>query len=412
MSRKNRSGTFPPDQEQRDRIVEDLDRNMLVEAAAGTGKTTSMVERMVAMLAKGTCQSIRNLAAVTFTRKAAAELRARFQIRLERAVRETEGIERERLESALASIEQSFIGTIHSFCARLLRERPVEARVDLAFQEIDEVVDRGLREEAWDELSAGFLVEDVDGLQEGLDRLGLGLEDLEDTFMRFADFPDVEEWPVPDAGRDEPDLTHARSELQRYVAHMRRLGPNLPAESGTDTLIPDFRRLPRILSHYGDLGQASRLVEVLTLFDKNVKVTQKVWMQEGRFSRDDAKQEGARWEHFREEVVRPALCAWREHCYPTVLAVLFRARGIYDGLRAERGLLNFQDLLMRAARLLRDKPHVRRYFRERFAFLLVDEFQDTDPVQAEVMMLLTATDPGGDRMEKVRAPARFLVRGG
>ncbi len=56
MSRKNRSGIFPPDQEQRDRIVDDLDRNMLVEAAAGTGKTTSMVERMVALLAKGTCE--------------------------------------------------------------------------------------------------------------------------------------------------------------------------------------------------------------------------------------------------------------------------------------------------------------------------------------------------------------------
>ena len=392
MSRKNRSGTFPPDQEQRDRIVEDLDRNMLVEAAAGTGKTTSMVERMVAMLTGGKCERIRNLAAVTFTRKAAAELRARFQVRLERAVRETEGIERERLERALANIEQGFIGTIHSFCARLLRERPVEANVDLAFQEVDEVVDRGLREEAWEELAARLLIEDVDGLQEGLDRLGLGPEDLEDTFKRFADYPDVEEWPVPDAGRDEPDLTDARRELQRYVAHMRKLAPKLPFESGNDSLIPDFKRLPRIISHYGDLGRTSRLVEVLSLFDKKGKVVQKEWMQEDRFTRDEAKQEGARWEQFREEVVQPALCAWREHCYPTVLATLFRAREIYDRLRAERGLLNFQDLLMRAALLLRDKPHVRGYFRERFPFLLVDEFQDTDPVQAEVMMLLTATD--------------------
>jgi ATP-dependent helicase/nuclease subunit A len=393
MSRKDRGGFVPPDQVERDRITDDLARNMLVEAAAGTGKTTSIVERMVALLAGGKCGSIRNLAAVTFTRKAAAELRGRFQIRLERAVRETEGSERERLERALANIEQGFIGTIHSFCARLLRERPVEANVDLAFEEIDEDVDRRLRTEAWDEFAAWLLVEDVDGLQEGLDRLGLRLEDLEDTFMRFADFPDVEEWPVPDEGRNEPDLTDAREELHRYLAHMRRLGPDLPAESGTDSLIRDFKRLPRIISHYGDLGKPSRLVEVLSLFDKNGKLTQKEWMRDGRFSRDDARQEGARWEQFRAGVVQPALCAWHEYCYPSILAIMFRAREVYDHLRAERGLLNFQDLLIKAAGLLREKPHVRRYFCDRFEFLLVDEFQDTDPVQAEVMMLLTATDP-------------------
>ncbi len=232
------------------------------------------------------------------------------------------------------------------------------------------------------------------GCGKGLDRLGLGLEDLEDTFMRFADFPDVEEWPVPDAGegRAGPD----RCAQESFSDTWRTCGDSGP------TCPPSLEPTPSSPISSACRGSSPitetsarqvRLVEVLTLFDKNGKVTQKEWKQEGRFSRDDARQEGARWEQFREEVVRPALCAWREYCYPTVLAVLFRARGIYDGLRAERGLLNFQDLLMRAAELLRDKPHVRRYFRERFAFLLVDEFQDTDPVQAEVMMLLTATDP-------------------
>lgn len=392
MSRKNRAGPAPPDQAERDRIVSDLDRNLLVEAAAGTGKTTSMVERMVALLATGRCGSIRNLAAVTFTRKAAAELRVRFQIRLERAVREAAGGEGENLERALANIEQAFIGTIHSFCARLLRERPIEANVDLAFEEVDEEDDVRLRREAWEAFTAGLLVEDADGLRGRLDRLGLRPEDLEETFLRFADFPDVDAWPALEEGRGEPDLTGARAELARYVAHMRRLGPALPAEAGTDTLIPAFKRLPRVIPHYGDLGSPSRLIEALLLFDRNVRVTQKEWMREGRFTREDAKGEEARWQAFREEVVQPALRAWCEHRYPTVLEVLCRARERYDRLRAERGLLNFQDLLMKAAGLLRGNPHVRRYFRDRFRFLLVDEFQDTDPVQAEVMMLLAAAD--------------------
>ena len=122
------SKPVPPDNEQRRRILEDLDTTILVEAAAGTGKTTSMVGRMVALIREGKCQ-IDTMAAVTFTRKAAAELRARFQIELERAARETRGKGKERLAHAEGRVERCFIGTIHSFCARLLRERPIEAGI-------------------------------------------------------------------------------------------------------------------------------------------------------------------------------------------------------------------------------------------------------------------------------------------
>ena len=126
--------TAPPDQEQRQQILQQLDRNVLVEAAAGTGKTTGMVGRMVALLRHGQCQRMSEMAAVTFTRKAAAELRGRFRLELERELRQTEpstaedgSEQRQRLRQALEQLEQGFVGTIHAFCSRLLRERPVEA---------------------------------------------------------------------------------------------------------------------------------------------------------------------------------------------------------------------------------------------------------------------------------------------
>src|SRR5262245_45574442 len=95
----------PPDNDQREIIVRELDRTMLVEAAAGTGKTTSMIARMVALLAAGKCQ-VDALAAVTFTRKAAAEIRARFQLELEKAASEGTGGQRNRLQAALAHIDR------------------------------------------------------------------------------------------------------------------------------------------------------------------------------------------------------------------------------------------------------------------------------------------------------------------
>ena len=135
------------DQPARDRILRDLDTTLLVEAAAGTGKTTSLVGRMVELIATGRCE-VGRLAAVTFTRKAAAELRGRFTAALEQQARAASGERAARLGAALAHSAGCFIGTIHSFCARLLRERPVEAGVDVAFREIDEDEDARLRASA------------------------------------------------------------------------------------------------------------------------------------------------------------------------------------------------------------------------------------------------------------------------
>jgi len=171
MSRSRKSN-LPPDQDQREKILKELDTTMLVEAAAGTGKTTRMVGRMVALIGEGTCR-IDTLAAVTFTRKAAAELRARFQVVLEAAAKQAAGDQRQqRLQEAAAYSERCFIGTIHSFCARLLRERPVEAGVDVAFTEADEAEDARIRREAWDQYVAGLFAADTPILAE-LDDVGL-----------------------------------------------------------------------------------------------------------------------------------------------------------------------------------------------------------------------------------------------
>ena len=121
----------PPDQTARLRIREDLEWSFLVEAGAGSGKTTSLVDRIVALVRNRACK-VEEIAAVTFTRMAAAELRQRFQVELEREAARFEPGHPQRLllEEAIQSIDRAFLGTIHSFCAKLLRERPLEAGLD------------------------------------------------------------------------------------------------------------------------------------------------------------------------------------------------------------------------------------------------------------------------------------------
>ena len=372
----------PPDHEDRCRITEELDRTMLVEAAAGTGKTTSMIARMVALLREGKCE-IGSVAAVTFTRKAAAEMRSRFQVELERCAREGAGLARQRLVDALAHVERCFIGTIHSFCAHLLRERPIEAGVDLAFQELEPEVDARLKDQAWDDYVAELFICDGAVLGELRD-LGLDIEHIRPAFTAYANYPDVDEWPTPQV--ELGDLRPVVDRLREYIRHMESLLPTFPDERGNDKLMGKYEFIVRRVRQV-ELDRPADLMELLENFGSHGAV-QKQWPEGSA----QGKQEKNRWEEFAIGCAQPLVERWKEKRYVTVLRVLEEAKTRYDKLRKQSGGLNYQDLLMRAAELLRDQPAIRQYFRRRFTHLCVDEFQDTDPVQAQVMMFLTADD--------------------
>jgi ATP-dependent helicase/nuclease subunit A len=394
----------PADQVQRDSIANDLDCNLLVEAGAGTGKTTSLVARMINLIKKDKCP-IENLAAVTFTRKAAAELRSRFQIGLEEAARESSGSERERLAKAVARIERCFLGTIHSFCARLLRERPVEAGVDSEFTELEEDEDQELRRRAWAQWVERMIFDD-DPLVAQLEELGLEFTQLEPAFEQFADYPDVEEWPAAEI--TPPDLGPVVGSLRDYLSRIQALEPSLPREPKNDKLITEYRRL-LLAARQTDFRRAADLFELLVRFEKATpKVVQKEWPG----GKAQAVDEERAWAEFAVTHAAPFLATWRAVRYRAVMRAMSSAVETYDHLRRAAGALNFQDLLLSAARLLREHPAVRTYLRARFTHLLIDEFQDTDPIQAEVMLLLTADDPSLTNWRRCRpVPGSLFVVG-
>ena len=137
------------DQNARDTIRTALDKTLVVEAAAGTGKTSELVQRIIAVVAAGKT-TIDRIAGVTFTEKAAGELKLRLRSELEKARRAEKNHEtRNNLEQALAHLEEARLSTIHSFCGDLLRERPVEARIDPQFELMTEAQSLRLYREAF-----------------------------------------------------------------------------------------------------------------------------------------------------------------------------------------------------------------------------------------------------------------------
>ena len=390
------------DQAIRDRITNELDVSMLVEASAGTGKTTCLIARMIGLLRQGRCE-VDTLATVTFTRKAAAELRTRFQFSLESAITKSIGAERDRLTEALVNIELAFIGTIHAFCAKLIRERSIESGIDPGFVELEEAADAALRQQAWRDYVARLIATDDPILPE-LERLGLkisaetthsftliteldelGLEpaQLGPAFMAFAEFADVSDWPAERV--EMPELEPYRDAIRAYARHLATIEfPDAP-----DRLSKEMSLLSRLIPR-ADLEQTSQLMDVIgyfTPFSSRRAVTQKNWPNK------DAIAELERWNDFCKVYAEPLLTRWREHRYEPIMRAIKPAIKVYDSLRRQQNSLSFQDLLLISAKLLREQPAARRYFRQRFTHLLVDEFQDTDPLQAEVMLLLTADDP-------------------
>lgn len=394
----------PADQKVRDRIASEFDSSFFVEAGAGSGKTHSLVDRMAGLIRDGHAE-IENISAVTFTRKAAAELREKFQIKLEEVIHDnaTPKEEKDRIAKALSSFEQSSISTIHSFCARILRERPVEAGIDPGFEEIEEADDAIFAGIVWAEYleKQGFENSPVIGwMQEN----GISPHSVTDIYQKLVQYPDVEVFREP---LERPDFTRTKKDIKEYILDLKKKIPATRPAGGWDYLQKIAWRSMRLFGmRY--LDDDRLFIDLLRALNKKTKtpVTQNRWPDKLK-----AKGYGEDFIKFQTDVIAPVIRQWCEYLHKPLIEFALGGVSYYEKWRKERSTLNFQDLLMRTADLLRKNKEVRAYFKGRIKHLLVDEFQDTDPIQAEIVMLLTGADNDEDNWRKVKPKpgALFLV---
>ena len=385
------------DQPARERIQRELRTNLLVEAGAGSGKTTALVGRLVQHVTTGT--PVEQLAAVTFTRKAADELRERFQLQLEHVVRDgaLDPVAGLRCVTALRDLERAFLGTIHSFCARLLRERPIEVGLDPDFAEIADADEEPMTRSFWRTwIDAARRLEDAD--VQALYGCGMDASSLHSAFARVKLFHDVQFLaPVVPL----PDVAACLQQLATLLDRARQALPASPPADGPDKLMQLLERLQfhRSVSDWTDPVTGCALLE--TLAESQMAIVQKRWSSE-KVGKDAAKYLREDFVRFHADLATPLIRQWREYRYPIVMKVLQRAVAEFQQQRHDDGTLSFDDLLLLCARLLREHPIVRDELGERYRYLLVDEFQDTDPVQAEVCLLLASPSSEGNDWQRVR----------
>ena len=378
------------DESARRRIRESLDESLIVEASAGTGKTTELVHRIVAVLEHGA--KIDRIAAVTFTHKAAGELKLKLREELDQA--------RHRapvLEDALGRLEEASIGTIHSFCAQILRERPVEARVDPAFEELSEQESARLYQRAFNAWLERRLNQESPGLRRAFARLAWRdawddsppLEQLQWAGKKLVEWRD---YPAP--WRREP---FAREEelgtMVRMVRELAELSsrPRRVTDSLYKSLLP-LRGLAEWIERCESAGRRDddalegRLLKLARELRNNLKGS---GVYGDRASREEIlarREELFRWiGEFRRRADADLAALLREEMTGLV--------DEYQERKRKSGKLDFVDLLTSVRDLVCQQPDVRKYLQNRFTHLFIDEFQDTDPLQAEILLLLAADDP-------------------
>lgn len=400
----------PIDQETREAIRTALDRNFFVEAGAGTGKTTVLVDRIVAILRNGHA-TVDELVVITFTRLAAAELATRVRERLEETRDTTESEEeRARLEEALYALPRARIETIHAFAAGLLRERPVEAGLDPGFEEMDDLSASLAFDEAYQDWLA-TLLNPEDGerpeavwraLNRGLDLRHLR-EVVEQVHHHRSLLPLVhDDVPAPDIhgflARFEQDV----DELEEILARCRN-----PADHGA-------QQIRMLMAQRDDLRAVRNDRDAL---ERAILHLPKISQKGARTSWVDPADCDRQKEICRElnEAVDEIKRDLRAEAIAGLLPLAEDFVRGYTEQRRRTGRAEFEDLLIWARDLLRDRPEVRRYFRERFRCILVDEFQDTDPLQVEILLYLCGEEPDGvaarDWRELRPAPGRLFLVG-
>jgi ATP-dependent helicase/nuclease subunit A len=319
---------------------------------------------------------------------------------------------RDRLDRALEELELARIGTIHAFCGDLLHERPIEAGIDPLFEVATEEEADEIADSAFEDWFQTILADPPEGVRRILRRRSGRQSPREQlrsavrTLREHRDFPTRWRRETFDRNGAIDDLMTELSALGPLVARSSWPDDYLTRSLGDiSRFIDETTRLEAVRDRDYD-GLESDLRAVARWRSWTWKGAKKTTF--GILSRDEVlalrDQAKANLDAFIE--------ASDADLAPLLHDALQTPIAAYEVLKAKAGRLDFLDLLIKARDLIRDSPPVRGELQRRISHFFVDEFQDTDPLQAEILLLLAADDPGQTDWRAVRpVPGKLFLVG-
>ncbi|ELZ80239.1 putative helicase [Haloferax elongans ATCC BAA-1513] len=415
--------------EQKDALVQD--RNVAITAGAGTGKTTTLAERYVTILEENPALTPENIVTITFTRKAAAELTERVRAEVyDRLTAEKSSDGYRRWRDVLDELEDGYVHTIHAFCARLLRERAVEAPVPLGFDVLDEDGAATLQREVVTEfLEENQRDEDVALLAQlwGRNQLVDVLTGLLDERPRSEAILDrwqgssVEEYmdalweTVCDLDADEArEVLYTQSVLETLRELVGRLPDRADVQDEDGLRVyRTFEEITTVLPESpSESGPRRCQRAILDLYEVCEKKSGGLYSSSGYVvgSREDWHDHGDIYDDLKDavDVVIEAVESHEDavdttpgeleensaHYALALMRVFESVLERYEARKDRRDALDFPDVIETTISFLRRNDEVRRRLQDKFEAVMVDEFQDTDDRQWELVKLLTGVDEG------------------
>lgn len=406
--------TALPDAAARHVIATATDRTLFVDAGAGSGKTRSLVERVRTLVLRDGVP-LRHIAAVTFTEKAGAELRDRLRADLEQVWRAhpAGSPEHERAADALADLDSAAIGTLHSFARRILTEHAVAAGLPPLVEVLDEVGSSVAFEERWAALQAALLDDDamarplllalaggmkLDHVRSLARMLGADWDLIAPRILAAAD---------TDPGPDPATGLAATVEVVLAAAEAI-VGQRQHCTDPEDKLLARLDELGRGAAALAAApDDPARLTALLALGELKFarKGQRTAWIIPIQVVRDAASDVAARAERTASGI--------RERALREVTA--WTARRVLDDAQRRRaeGRLEFHDLLVLARDLLARDTEARQALHNSYAHLMLDEFQDTDPIQIELAVRIAggAAASAQDWRDVAVPPGRLFLVG-
>jgi ATP-dependent helicase/nuclease subunit A len=388
------------------------DVSVALSAGAGCGKTFVLTERFLAHFESANPQSppadeLAHVVAITFTERAAREMRDRIRSKCHERLRSAADADAQYWADLLRGLDSARISTIHSFCGALLRSRAVEAGLDPQFEVLEQAqADTLLSEAIDDDLRAWVAAHDENVLNLAA-RFGLGalsdmlrrlvLECERDELTKWLEISPVEQvalWESFHRDAVLPAIAEQIADSPAAQAVLRILTHHIPTNPTMQA------RRAVLLDTLGTLKQTvdgRKLTTALEAIRAHAKVqgggTAKAW--ESAEAYDDFKQAAT---ELRERIDRvlplaafdPQSALVSADVARQLLEMADRVERSYSERKRALGVLDFNDLLTRARRLLIDPAHrdLKSRLSSQIHLLLVDEFQDTDPTQVELVVAL------------------------
>ena len=371
-----------------------------MEASAGTGKTTTLIRRILHLiLEKGPAGSpvpLSQICAITFTEKAAGEMKVRLRQALEEVLSEPRAsAARVNLaREALEDLETASISTFHSFAVSLLKERPIEAGLDPHFTPLDELRSELFFREVWESWISRALAERRPVLEKTL-RSRIGLDTIQDLARTLHSSGNAVRLLECDSPADEDEM---RARIDELLSQGRRFA-KLSVHSG-DKLLDHLGRALNWLT-----GPREQCEEPSRPGHAGIAVNWK-----------GGKETVGAVQSFIKEVAE--FCSFCKRIPSQRLLnelVCFLKDDFlveWESRKRAAGFVDFDDQLWLTHQLLIRSRAVRREFQARYATLLVDEFQDTDLIQWHIVLLLASADLDITDFARLRpGPGRLFIVG-